>query len=224
MNGYMIALICVFAVVMIAFIVRAVTAYVKANKEGIIRMIYPASVSGLAMSIAGIAVFASLAVYHDHQAKPYKEFLDDLNARGTAPLVEYYGVAPEDFESGTPEDERPLQLSNAKGYCKLAIDDYTHKKICNIFFVVEFAALILVNGTFITRNGKAHPMNKSFLDDDMSNEFFACVKGKRICFYDKDDSHKLPFSLPATGENLMLCDDFIRPEVLDNTKPAEQNR
>lgn len=222
MNGYTITMICVLAVHLIFIIVRAVTAYVKANEDGIIRVV-PSSIAGIILSAAAIVFFVFAVSYFTDQSKPYKEFLDDLNTRGTAPLAEYYGIAPEELGSGMPEEQKPLLLSNAKIYCERAIKDYTGKRTIAVLCAVECAAIALTCGAFITRNGKVYFTSKGLFNDDTSCEFFACVKGKRIRFYNKDDSRKLPFSLPATGENLMLCDNFIRPEVLDSTEPAKQN-
>lgn len=221
MNGFAIAMICVFAAALIFIIVRAAVAYVRADKDGIIRVV-PSDTINIVISVAAAVFFASAAVYYTNQAKPYKEFLDDLNARGTAPLAEYYGIAQEEFGAGTPEEQRPLLLSNAKGFCELAIKDYTNKRTLAILWAVECLILGFSCGAFITRNGKVYFMNKALLDDT-SCEFFTCVKGKRIRFYDKEDSHKLPMSVTASGENLMLFNEFMQAEVLDNAKPAEQN-
>ncbi len=219
MGSLSIFTICAGTAVLVCIIVRVALAYVKANKEGILRVV-PSNIVGIVISVAAVAFLAAAAVFFTYQSKPYKEFLDDLNARGTIPLAEYYGVAPEEFGSGIQEELRPLLLSNAKNFCKLAIEDYTRKRTLAVVFAIEFAAIAMTCGAFIAKNGKVYFMRNS-LFEDMSCEFFACVKGKKIRFYDKDDSHKLPISLPATDENLMLCDDFIRPEILGSTEPAE---
>ncbi len=222
LSGYTIVMIIAASAGLIYILTHTVISAVKAKKEGIVRTVYPASAATLIIAIAGLALFASFTGVFASKAKTYSDFLNDINARGTAPLAEYYGVAAEEFGLGMPEEQRPLLLSNAKKYCELEIQHYTDKTVLAIALAIEVTAIAMTCGVFITKNGKVYFMVSNPLRG-MSHKAFACVKGKKILFYDEDEPEKLLFKLPATSKNLELYKDFIRPILTDNTELVKRS-
>lgn len=215
-----IMLIITVSLSIIYYLVRTVISAVKAKKEGIVRTVYPFNAAEYILLAAGLAFFALVIVFLASRAKPYSDFLNDLNTRGTAPLAEYYGAS--EVKSDILEEQGPLLLSNAKKYCEHEIQHYVDKIVLAIVFAIEVIAIAATGGAFITKNGKVYFMVRN-LERGASYEAFACVKGKKIRFYYEDEPEKTLFKLAATDKNLELYKDFIRPILAENTELVKRS-
>lgn len=217
-----IMLIIMSSLSIIYYLVRTVISAVKAKKEGIVRTVYPFKAAELIILAAGLALFALFIVFFASKAKPYSDFLNDLNARGTAPLAEYYGASEVKSGSDIPEEQEPLLLSNAKKYCEHEIQHYMDKIVFAIVFAIELIAIAATDGAFITKSGKVYFMVRN-VERGASYEAFACVKGRKIRFYYEDEPEKTLFKLAATDKNLELYKDFIRPILAENTELVKRS-
>lgn len=193
--------------ILIFCVTHTIYSIAKAKKSGIVRTVYPMINGYFIVCIAAAVCFGAASASCAAEARTHNRYVSDIEARGTAALDGHY-------DHGLTEREVSM-LQSEKNYHAVEAETAIEYAVCMAVNAMVFLMLAATCGAFITKDGV---LIMGWFSPERP---YAVVKNGKICVYDETEPGKLFLKLRATGENLMLYDDFIRPEVLDNTKPAE---
>lgn len=181
----------------------------KAKKNGIVRMVYPMVNGYFITCIIAALCFGAASVSCIAEAREHNAFISEIESRGTAALENHY-------EHELTEREISI-LHSEKNYHAVEAETATERAVCWAVNAAVFIMLAATCGAFITKDGV---LIMGWFSPERP---YAVVKNGKICIYDETEPGKLFLKLRATDKNIELCNNFIRPEVLNSAEPAEQN-
>lgn len=195
--------------ILIFCVTHTIYTIVKAKKTGIVRTVYPMVNGYFIVCIIAALCFGAASVSCIAETREHNAFISEIESRGTAALEGHY-------EHELTEREVSI-LHSEKNYHTIEAETAAEQAVCLAVNAAIFLMLAATCGAFITKDGI---LIMGWFSPECP---YAVVKNGKICVYDGTEPGKLFLKLRATDENIELCNNFIRPEVLNSAETAEQN-
>lgn len=187
--------ICIFAAVVVFYIVRAVVAVVRAKKAGIVRVIRPHETDFFVFGVIMLVVSAFISIPELTLAARYDTYIADMERRGISAIAEYRDTTVEDLHI-SPDTEDT--------YLDTEIAAFTKKKRSaganGLLYVGMFTLILLMtltSGAFVTKTGI------QTLHSFSQDAFSVMLNGKRIILFNLK-TKRILFKVRANDKNLQF--------------------
>ena len=195
LNIESIVTICIFAVVTVFYIVRAIVAVVRAKKAGIVRIIRPHETDFFVFGVIMLVVAASVAVNELTLAARYDTHIVDMERRGISAIAEYRDTTVEELHIAPDAEDTYLDT-------EIAI--FTKKKnsagAIGLLYIGVFTLILLMtltSGAFVTKTGI------QTLHSFSQDAFSVMLNGKWIILFNLK-TKRILFKVRANSENLQF--------------------
>lgn len=198
MNIEPIVTICIFAAVVVFYIVRAVFAVNRAKKTGIARVIRPHETDFFVFGVIMLVIAAGIAVSELALAERYNKYISGMTTRGISAIAEYYNTTIEGLYINPDKEDAE------DAYLDAEIEKYTQKKrsagangLRYIGMFMLILPITLTSGAIVTKSGiqPLHSFSQVAFSVMLNGKWIILfnLKTKRILFKVRANDRNLQF-------------------------------
>lgn len=186
---------CIFAAVVVFYIVRAAVAVVRAKKAGIVRVIRPRETDFFVFGVIILTVALVVSIGEFAFAARYDTYISGIATRGIPAIAKYYNTTVEELHINPDTED---------AYLDTEIEKYTQKKRSaganGLLYIGVFTLILLMtltSGAYVTETGiqTLHSFSQDAFSPILYGKWIVLCnpKTKRILFKVRANDRNLQF-------------------------------